>query len=445
MVEENQAPHQSAKRVLEIHPIVLCIIAIVLFVVGACSGYWHWKAPYVDWLKHYAILHDLVMYDWPVCYEMFGETRMLSYYIGIYLLPALVGKIFGGCMVAEITMGFYLVALSWCVVILILYYCNCNTGWKQMLCLLFVFFFYGMSVPCHKLHALAGAVGGNHVISADLPNIYYLHIRIPLELLSVYIQGLVPLGVFLCLLIIDKPIQEIGLYLFPTLLFSPFMCVGLFLLFFIKAILDMLRKQLSFREIFTASNIICLIAGLLLLIYFSGNFLLEKPGNTGFSVVKIMNLRNLFVMLSFCLFMFGFHLMIVFKNFCMESLFISLCISLWLVPFFTMGIYNDWFMNVSIPLSFLLSFYVWRYLNSRGSVVFKFILSLMFIIGVWGSSYEAVSLVEHAVESPCAVYRTTSLLDYINHEIPTERMAYRYNYVSGDVSNDVFYKYVSSR
>ncbi|KXK12026.1 MAG: hypothetical protein UZ22_OP11002000143 [Microgenomates bacterium OLB23] len=50
-----------------------------------------------DWVKHTAILRDLVVMEWPVQYNATFTTSVtfLNYYLGMYMVPALIGKLFG--------------------------------------------------------------------------------------------------------------------------------------------------------------------------------------------------------------------------------------------------------------------------------------------------------------------------------------------------------------
>ena len=69
-----------------------------------------------DQLKNHVIFRDLVSHSWPVVYsELPPEMRFLSYPLGYYLVPALIGKLFGWAIG---TMGLYVwaamgVALVW--------------------------------------------------------------------------------------------------------------------------------------------------------------------------------------------------------------------------------------------------------------------------------------------------------------------------------------------
>ena len=48
-----------------------------------------------DWIKHKALMRDLVVEPWPVVYDVDGQTFRLTYYIGYYLPAATVGKVAG--------------------------------------------------------------------------------------------------------------------------------------------------------------------------------------------------------------------------------------------------------------------------------------------------------------------------------------------------------------
>jgi hypothetical protein len=56
----------------------------------------HYAMPAPDWTKDLGILGDLVRMHWPVVYTMpHGGHQVLRYYLGFFLVPALMGKIFG--------------------------------------------------------------------------------------------------------------------------------------------------------------------------------------------------------------------------------------------------------------------------------------------------------------------------------------------------------------
>lgn len=69
-----------------------------------------------DWLKHNAILRDLITESWPVIYDVSGHKIMLTYYTAYQLPAAVVGKLLGWqaanhVLFAYTTIGFCLSAL----------------------------------------------------------------------------------------------------------------------------------------------------------------------------------------------------------------------------------------------------------------------------------------------------------------------------------------------
>ena len=66
-----------------------------------------------DWSKYNAVLHDLIEYRWPVVYTTSYGDSMLSYYIGQYLLPAVIGKIFYSFHAAELII-YNILAILYC-------------------------------------------------------------------------------------------------------------------------------------------------------------------------------------------------------------------------------------------------------------------------------------------------------------------------------------------
>ena len=120
------------------------IIILTLVVSSAFCliiGYGGLFANFYDYLKHSAVIQDLVSYDWPVIYTQ-NEPAMLTYYLGQYIIPSLIGKILHNRIAAELFMGF----LGWIGVYLL--YLNlmlltkADNSRKQLLLLVMFFLFY---------------------------------------------------------------------------------------------------------------------------------------------------------------------------------------------------------------------------------------------------------------------------------------------------------------
>jgi len=74
--------------------VLICLFSMI---ITAASGAGYILPQNTDWLKHNAVLYDLVKFPWPFgyTYPHIGETVSLSYYLAWYIVPALFGKIFG--------------------------------------------------------------------------------------------------------------------------------------------------------------------------------------------------------------------------------------------------------------------------------------------------------------------------------------------------------------
>src|SRR5687767_11829973 len=71
--------------------IALCALAGAIFL--ACCGYTSGGARSWDWLKHFAIINELADHPWPA---IRADTQtFLRYYLGYYMVPGLLVKLFG--------------------------------------------------------------------------------------------------------------------------------------------------------------------------------------------------------------------------------------------------------------------------------------------------------------------------------------------------------------
>ncbi len=69
-----------------------CLIAALLCLLG---GEMHVFSPTSDWIVRDAVLRDLVVAPWPAHYDLDGQDFLLRAPLGMYLVPAAIGKIFG--------------------------------------------------------------------------------------------------------------------------------------------------------------------------------------------------------------------------------------------------------------------------------------------------------------------------------------------------------------
>ena len=77
----------------ELHATMACAIAALALTVLGGEG--RLVAANFDWRIRDAVLHDLVAQPWPFVYRFAGHDWLLRAPLGMYLLPALAGKVFG--------------------------------------------------------------------------------------------------------------------------------------------------------------------------------------------------------------------------------------------------------------------------------------------------------------------------------------------------------------
>ena len=73
-------------------PAVFAVIVLFLILLGHNGLFFQ----NFDWYKHHAVLFDLMHLKWPVIYD---NDSMLTYYLGQYMVPSLIGKITGSAFI----------------------------------------------------------------------------------------------------------------------------------------------------------------------------------------------------------------------------------------------------------------------------------------------------------------------------------------------------------
>lgn len=91
-----------------------------------------------DWHKHHAIFKDLLKYEWPVVYE---NDSMLTYYLGQYLVPVVIAKLFDkSVFVLNIMIPLWNSYGLLLVYLFLNHYLNLNTRNKKIIVLLVAVF-----------------------------------------------------------------------------------------------------------------------------------------------------------------------------------------------------------------------------------------------------------------------------------------------------------------
>lgn len=409
-----------------------------------------------DWWKHNAVIHDLIEKKWPVYYEIF-EKSMLTYYLGQYLVPALIGKIAGGSFsVGSISMAVWAIIGIGLVYLHLLRITRSDSSAKQLRTLIIMLFFCGCLVVAQNiLSQIYGegfyANGSYHWILVRNIQIQY---RSNLVMLRwVYPQVIVP---WLVTMIFYENWEKPKHY---VLLVSPILLYGTFSVIFpvfaaiacvIYIFLGTSNKKLVLKEVFSISNIYVFLSfGMIMLLYFSGNILQEKPAYSSFSIGKY-TLATIPVYIIFCIFMYGIYAICVFREQKHNIFYYITVVALTIIPAFRMGLCNDWVMCTSIPALFLLMIFVIRTLNvnvdTKEYGVRCAIIIICLITGAW---YPVLELRDNIRDSDMAYdntgdgYRTLEMFSNREYTEATEDLLY--NYYTYDLEGKFFYEHIARK
>lgn len=432
-----------------ISPMILSIALLFIFAMLTFMGMSGIFPQTGDHYKHNSVLEDLSTHTFPVYYTK-AETSMLTYYIGHYLVPSIFGKIFGNFKIANIAMTIWsMLGLTLCFIHLIRVI-EAKHWKKQLLALGMMFFFSGALPLCH---AVLECIPG---ITITLPNSTHwvattncdLQYRSNLVMLRwAFPQVIVPWIATLLLFERRKSVKYYCFLLIPVALFGTFPFASLALVALLLAMVNLFKKKICIRDIFSRYNIISIITlGLIIAIYLWGNVSAEKPSICSFRIQNYPG-RHILTYLCFIFFMFGIQAFCIFKKYKKDTLYYITVILLMIIPFFRMGYFNDFVMSSSIPLLFILMVMVLKFLfDSDSSFAFmKGILITLLCIGMIYPSAELVLNIKDGNQEDNLTNMTYSLEKYSDRANDNFREDNRYNYFTYDLEEQIFYKYIARK
>lgn len=448
--------------------ISVLIIAIVFFLlIGYFAGWGGWVNQTYDWFKHNAVLQDLTVKNWPVYYKNGSEHSMLTYYIAQYLVPAMFGKIFNSFRIAE-TMNYI-----WAEIGLILVWLNLvrlvkiNNIFKQILSALILIFF---SCPLWIARFVLNALYDINSLNVDCPidNTHWFAVAgdVVLQYSNnfVLLQWVFPqvIAIWLILLLFIENKRKTQYYLtliLPGMLFGTLSFIGVVLIAFGCALSELVRIRnivMWLKKIFSLENIITLLTlGSVLILYFYGNILCDKPSNISLKIIEYKDYWGVyFIFIVTMVIIYSLFIWIDNKK---NQLFYFAVISLLLFPLFKMGLWNDFVMRASIPALFILMYLIIKFLNDNIRInvlknaniptIKKILPFLICIILITGGMYP-VSDLNDSIEKvnknlPVDETNFGTMEKFANRNLEETPVDVKYNYYSYDIENNLFYKICS--
>lgn len=449
---------------------VFAVVVSVIVIVCVLIGYGGIFPQAGDWYKHNAVLHDLINKSWPVYYTS-NEESMLTYYLGQYLVPAIIGKLAGNLLVhnsnSDIAFAVAEFAMAaWGIVGIVLVYLNlaritlADTVTKQIRMIWILLFFCGAlpvaQIVCNDIFGdNMYSLGSHHWL---LANGLMLQYRSNLVMLRwVYPQVIVIWLIIILFMENKKKLNHYVLLLLPILLYGTFSIVVMAILAVGYAIFCLIKSKDKLpvvKNVLSLSNIfVALTLGVVLVAYFWGYIQVDKPDYMSFQVIDI-NFTRIVNILIFDLFMFGIFSICVYPRQKKSYIYYAVNVLLAVIPFFTMGIFNDWIMGTSIPGLFIILIYVVDMLNANDSLTkdsgkskkYAILSSVIIVTLLIGSWYPLMEIKENIVayvpgDNTWDGYGSLEQYSDRNSEESEDLI---YNYYTYDLDGKFFYEYLAA-
>ena len=414
-----------------------------------------------DFFKHNLIFSDLLRNNWPVTYTQEGQTSMLTYYLGWYMVPAAVGKL-GGAWATALT------SFLWTVTGLFLLFLWLKALLKTNKVLLWVVFlgisgFEFLWVAGHYLYyivqyfpqyGLLTLLKGTFTYTRselitpafnhNIPSFFVGFLSAPQHVLP----GFLASAVIVYAIINKLSFRYTALIGALTVFWTPLVCIGL--LPFVAYHLYIDRKQV-FDKLNTWYYVFCAIILFFTVSYLAAHFPVTQAG----FVWQISGKAWWFYTLVFIALKFGIiFLYLFYKDKQLHFIgsyrilgYISL-VGLTALSFYKLGAYNDLIARASIPFYFVLLLWVVFFLQEISIQKLKkyrmvwLIVGLMLLPRLWQVYKTVANTPQMATKkyTIADVPRDFSILEH-NYWLEILKPEYRENYL---ISDDISQQYLGS-
>lgn len=373
----------------------------ILFVWCVLSGQKTFTQQAGDWAKHNALLADLIIKPWPVRYQYYGMEGTLSYYLLGYLIPAAFGK-WMGTTAAEWALFFQTFAGLVLILFLMVRCLNVKNkpGGVLICCLVFILF-SAFNFPFCSIYKAVfpdDAAVNRQWMSLSILVHYSSNIE---QMREVFPQSIPAWTAVLLLMDEEDHIKTWGMICVPVLLYSAFAFLGLAVLAGIRlgfGIWYSKDRSGYIRNLFDLQNLIALAVLTVPVGFIGGNILQPKPESAamGVALIDYSGRGWLFVLFQMTWIIWAVVLgMRERKNLWLYGA----SATLFVLPFFHMGYYNDLCLRVSIPALFVLCVLTAKNLVCPGKRTYRLLLAALVLIsscyglkemkwvsGTWGNS-----------------------------------------------------------
>lgn len=354
---------------------------IIVLIAGIGDIYF---ASTSDWLKHYLVIRDLMFFKWPVEYGvsyLLPDTT-LTYYIGYYLVPALIGKVGFNWEIVRLSVYFYTV-FGVFIGLSIIWIILKNKKFVSMVVFLL---FGGLDVLGYFLvHGFFQKIGlhfeGWTEAKMQFSSMFTLLSWVPQH----FIPGLIIVPLLFNEITHKNRLDTIVAYISLTALWSVFTCFGL-ILFIPISIFITLRKK-GIRNVINQINVLSMMSIILLsvfFLYYKTN-VYSGSGENGFIWEYIKGWKSYWGLFLFYLLEvnIAFPLLLYIKKIdrSKRTVIIWIIIIVNVIPIYKVGLMNDFVMRVSIPALIMINLLIASYFSKiqKNKLLYVFVIIVLFI------------------------------------------------------------------
>lgn len=344
---------------------ILFFCLTILCILGGHGGFFYQTT---DWNERNAIFRDLINHEWPVYYPK--TNCALTYYIGQWMVPAILGKIikcllsaiFGIAFVKYNDIAFYfgnIILLFWnafgvlLTSLWLLKTLKIN-GKKSILALVLFFAFSGLDF----LGTIFTRITYTNSLHIEWWAIFYQYSSMITQLFWVFNQC-IPIWIITLIFYNEKRVNNYMLIILLSVPYSPLGTVGLAILLFGKAIILLIesikekRFKEFFKDVFSIQNILALISifPIYLLYYLSNASVQGSETGGGFNILwgYLETAYNKATFVLFLILEVGIYAIVTFKKYRKNLFYYIVFLPLIIIPFFQIGYAFDFSMRASIP------------------------------------------------------------------------------------------------
>jgi hypothetical protein len=450
----NDEYHVNNNIKISVKSLLLIICISILWCFFAGQGGFFYQSEDHD-IRN-AIFRDLINFNWPVIYE--NQNNAMVYYIGQWLVPALVGKIFVGLgedigwMAGNIALFIWSSFGIFIVILLMFLVIKVKSIKNIIIAIAVLVLFSGLDI----IGIVMQCVTNKRLILVDHIESwsgFWEYSSMTTCLFWVYNQAIVTWIVVL-LYLNEKKLNLYAFICLSMLPFAPIPFIGMLPFFLASTINSFIIKYRNnkmkdfFREILSLPNIIAAvtICPIYFLYYLSNAAINTKGFGLSNGLQERGIIKTILIIILFMVLEFGIYAVLIWKKNNKNLNYFVAIISLLIIPIFRIGGASDFSMRASMPsitvLMVLIIAFIqeYKFIMYNNSLHKKLIIRLLIITLIFG----AVTPVYEFGRGAYYVYKEKSinLMADTTKSLSEMKIDEIYNFATDNPYDKMFFKYL---